>query len=188
MDERNPNIIFFGAATLLLIIALGWMLSSGKVGLLAAQLEGTARKTQQVEATWQSVKSEEGPLTAFLFYNEAGTEAKYALFENRPGLSFGYFAADLTELAPMTAQGVLEDALVLFCPLEGQSYLALFSTNSSAVARVELTTAGGVHMTEVDPAEPFVLVLPAAQGDEISLYDENGQSVSYHGYNLPDAK
>ncbi len=188
MEDRNPKIIFFGAVTLFLIISLSWMLSSGKVGLLAAQLEVSARKTQQVDATWQSVKSEEGPLTAFLFYNEAGTEAKYALFENRPGLSFGYFAAELTDVAPTASQAVLDDVLLVPYPLEDRLHLALFSTNSSAVARVELTTTDGVQVTEVDPAAPFVLVLPAVQAYTISLYDENGQSESYHRYDLPDAK
>ncbi len=179
MEDRNPNIIFFGIVTLALIIALSWMLSSGKVGLLSSQLEGAARKTQQVETSWQSVKSEVGPLTAFLFYNEARTEAKYALFVNYPGLSFGNFAADLTDLAPTSPQAVLEDVLLVSYPLEGQLHLALFSTNSDSVAQVELNAADGVQVTEVDPAAPFVLVLPAAQGDQISLYDENGQPVPY---------
>ena len=188
MEDQNPKIIFFGAAALFLIIALAWMLSSGKVGLLSAQLEGAARKTQQVEATWQFVKSEEGPLTAFLFYNETRTEAKYVLFENRPGLSFGYFAVDLTAAAHTATQAVLEDVLLVPYPLKDQLHLALFSTNSDSVARVELNATDDVQLTEVDPAAPFVLVLPAVQAYMISLYDENGQSVSYYRYDLPDAK
>ena len=176
MEDRNPKIIFFGAVTFILIIALSWMLSSGKVGLFAAQLEVSARKTQQVDATWQSIKSEEGSLAAFLFYNEAKDDYTYSIYINRPGLSFGYFfrAGGFDSL-------IGESVLVAACPIGDDTAYSLLSTNTGKVARIDVGTGDEDTQIELDPEAPFALALPAGTDiDTVSLYDKDGQLVPYY--------
>jgi hypothetical protein len=178
MEERNPFTIIIGALTLLLLVFFAWMLSSGKIGLLASQLEASARKTQQVDSSWHTLKSEAGPLTAFLFYNEDRDDYTYAVYQNPPGFSFGHFL--LSEDG--TASAIKDSVLMVATPAVEEGYTILLSMNTPEVAQVEVTrmeasSGDPVTVTPVDPAEPFALVLPAGVGDQISLYDAEGQSI-----------
>ena len=187
MEERNPIIILTGALTLILLALFTWMLSSGKVGLIAPQLENAARKTQQVDSSWQMIKSEDGPLTVFLFYSEDQDDYTYALYQNPPGFSFGHFF-----VSGGTVPAIGEGVLTVATSAVQEGYSVVLSMNTPGVSRIELTrisTPGGDPATviTVNPAEPFSLVLPAGVGDKIALYDAQGQSIPSVGLVIADS-
>ena len=183
MEERNPLTIFIGALTLLLLVFFAWMLSSGKIGLLASQLEASARKTQQVDSSWQTLKSEVGPLTAFLFYNEDRDDYTYAVYQNLPGFSFGHFLASEGGTAP-----AIEDSVFAVpSPVGDDAYTVLLSMNTPKVTQVEVSSGDDTMSLAVNPEKPFALVLPTPPGSTLSLYNGEGQTVTPQEIALSDS-
>jgi len=175
MEERNPKIMIAGMAGLLIIVAFFWILSTGKIGLFGFQLESASRKTQQVENSWQSIRAEEGSLTTLLFYNEDRDDYIYSLYINPPGFSFGYFFVAGGSEASI-GDGVLA---VSYSSGESETY-ALLSMNADQVARVDMNSGDEITHIELDPAEPFAVVLPSSSNlDGVTMYDLNGQPVAY---------
>lgn len=171
MEERNPLVILAGVAALIVLIAFCWMFSTGKIGLLSGQLETTSRSIQQVDSSWNSVKSEAEDLVVFLFYNEDRSDYTYAICNNNPGLSFGYFFA-LGGTSPAIGEGTLAVSL----PSGDQENVALFSTNTSGAALIKAENNGEVTELVVDPQLPFAVVLPFASDlSNVTLYDAAGQ-------------
>lgn len=159
-------------AGMLVIILLGVLIiiKLDVIGVSKNRLERDARKSQNISSEWQMVQSENEDMCVMLFYDEAKSDCRYAVYLTRDGLSYGYFFVD---------GGV--DGFMLDGPrsmIYEDRGVALLSLNKDKVCRIKVGSSA-VEMIDVDPSKPFAVALPVGCG-EITLYDAQDHIVTLY--------
>lgn len=165
--KKKLAILFTSLACMALVALL--LRHSGMFGAPAARLEQNARENQYIDPTWSVSKTIDKNLAALLFYDDTKTDFVFSIYQNRPGLSFGYF------FVCSGRESIIAEEIGTY--VYGDS-VALLSMNTKKVAKIEAAAGEEPISLAVDPDEPFAVVLPASCG-EITLYDANGKAMPF---------
>lgn len=157
---------------ILVIILLGILIimNLGIIGISKNMLEQDARKNQDISNDWQMVQDNNGDMSVMLFYNEAHNDCRYSVYMTHDGISYGYFFIDGGVDGFM-----LDSSRSVIYEDKG---IALLSMNKDEVCRIEVES-GTVKVIQVDPSQPFAIVLPLNCG-EITLYDVQDNIVTLY--------
>lgn len=106
-----------------------------------------------------------------LFYDEEKDECAYSIYLSKEGISYGYFFRQ-GGFDPYMAESVKG---VVF----EERGIALLSMNEDKVCRIVTDNKGAEKVIQVDPTEPFVILLPIDCGD-IVMYDDQNNVVTMY--------
>ena len=110
-------------------------------------------------------------MCAMLFYDEEKDECAYSIYLSKEGISYGYFFRQ-GGFDPYMAESVKG---VVF----EERGIALLSMNEDKVCRIVTDNKGAEKVIQVDPTEPFVILLPIDCGD-IVMYDDQNNVVTMY--------
>ncbi len=156
-----------GWSAFLVILVLGMTLLGNWAtffGTPERYLEADARKSQYIDADWQSVSAVNDRAAGLLFYDETQTEFIYSVYTKQPGLPLGYV------FRRGGSDGVIARGVNSFNGV-------LLSMNQPQVAQIVLNEGeDNETLIAIDPSQPFAYAVP--QGTEsFVLYDQQGESV-----------
>lgn len=157
----------------LLIILLAFLIvwQADILGVSEEKLEQDARKTQNIENSWEVAQDINEDMCAMLFYDEDKDACTYSIYLSRDGISYGYFFW----------QGGVDAYMVE--SVKGLKFedkgIALLSLNQDKVSKVVVDKDATEEVIAVDPDKPFAIVLPVNCG-EITIYDEQENIVTLY--------
>lgn len=164
---KADKIVMILGAVVIVFLAAAIVSKAGIIGVSRDRIEKEAKKSLQVDESWETAKADSDELCAMLFYNAEKTEFKYSVYMRGDGMSCGYF------LWEEGAYPFVEDGVHGF--IYEERAIALLSPNEKKINRI---VAGGKEIS-VNPLNPFVVVLPVDCG-EIVLYDISGNVVTMY--------
>lgn len=150
-------------------LVLFLLISQGNIGVSKANIENNARKGHNIPEEWITEKYVNNYLGALLFYSQDLSNFTFSIYQNRPGLSFGYFFR-LGGGGPEISDGILK--------VTSNAYGDIFlSLNNVQVSKIEIND--GVHKKEIliENSKPFTVIIPENSG-EIKFYDNDGHLIS----------
>ena len=145
------------------------VISQENIGVSKNNMENDARKGHEIPEEWLTEKDVNNYLGALLFYSEDLSDFTFSIYQNRPGLSFGYFFR-LGGGAPEISDGILK--------VNSNGYGDIFlSLNKVQVSRIEIYDGENRKEILIENIKPFVVIIPANSG-EIKFYDIDGYLIS----------
>ena len=138
------------------------------VGVAESRIEQDARESQQIESDWAVAQAVNEDMCAMLFYDEETKECTYSIYlQHEEEFSSGYYFGQGGKdgyMAESVKAMVIQDRAI-----------AVMSMNAECVCAI-VTEQGAI---EVDPAKPFVVLLPLDCG-EIKMYDTEQELVTLY--------
>lgn len=169
---KKEKLFLFSGALLIVLLAFLIIWQAGIFGVSRARLEQDARESQEISSNWKVAQSVNDELCAMLFYDEDKEDYTYSIYLTRDGISRGYFFREGGSAYPYIEEGV-----------QGIIYedkgIALMSLNDDRVSRIVIDNNVTEETIEVNPMEPFAVVLPVNCG-EITMYDSMGNIVTLY--------
>lgn len=151
--------------TTVLVLLLLILPMSGFLGVRSSMLEEEARFSHSIEDSWLCATGEAtDQMAAMLFYSPEHDDFTYSVYVNRPGFSFGWFFRG----GGSTVE--VEEDIAEFS-VEGYTSRAYVSMNAR---RIERVLFGNDTMLELDPDEPFAIVVPPEWGS-VQFLTEDGE-------------
>lgn len=141
-------------------------------GVSREHLEEDARQQQRIQADWQVAQAVNEDLCAMLFYDQDGEDYTYSIYLSHDGISYGYFFRQGGSDAYVgeSVRGIVYE----------DKGIALLSMNQDHVSKIVVDNPDASReMIQVDPAKPFVVVLPTGC-EEIILYDSDENVVTLY--------
>lgn len=168
---KTEKITIFLGALLIVLLAFLIIWQAGIFGVSGDRLEQDARESQKISSSWKVAQGINENLCAMLFYNDDKDEYTYSVYATRNGISYGYFFSEGGSY-PYIEEGV-----------QGIVYedkgIVLMSLNDAQVSRIVIDNDVTEETIEVNPLEPFAVVLPVDCG-EITMYDSQGNVVTLY--------
>lgn len=167
--EKLPVLI---GVVLIILLAFLIVWKADILGVSESRLEQDARESQNIESDWEVARDINEDICAMLFYDEDRDECTYSIYLSREGLSYGYFFRQ-GGTDPYLTEGVRG---VVF----EDKGIALMSLNEDKVSKIIVENGDSERVIQVDPEEPFAVVLPVdcsaitmydAQDNIVTLYD-----------------
>lgn len=150
---------------MVLIILLAFLIvwQADVLGVSAARLEQDARENQEIQNGWEVVQAVNDDICAMLFYDQEKDDCAYSIYLSREGFSFGYFfrQGGFDPYMEESVKGIVFE----------DKGIALLSMNEEGVCKIVVDDSPGEKVINVDPEEPFAVVLPIDCGP-ITMYDE----------------
>lgn len=166
----KKRVLSIAAIVVAVVLVLGvYMFANHDIGLTKGQLEKDMRQSQSIGEEWSTAGVAGGHMAAFVAYPDTKDDHVFSVYVNRPGLSFGYFFRGGGTLSQID-RGILE------VHMEDCKEHAYLSMNHAGVVRVELDNGNNVQTVDLEPDEPFVMVLPNNAGN-VTFYDADGAVV-----------
>ena len=156
---------------LVFLLGFGFLWLNNDIGLSDDRLAWDFRQSQTIQNDWHISGDITDTMAAFIAYPEDRSDHTFAVYVNRPGLSFGYFFRGGGDIVSV------ERAIAEYT-VEGYRERAFISLNTQGAARVEIDNGTEVEIIPLDSRKPFALVLPLNAG-EVTFYTEQGQVVDY---------
>jgi hypothetical protein len=157
------------AIVLLFILFHAFIFLRDNIGVTAGNLEKDARISQGVDDSWLVTMETTDKMSVMLFYPpvfdpEHPDRNVFSVYENRPGLSFGYHFISGGSAPPDSVHQV---------GVRGNEY-AFYSMNRQQASFVE--TDDGNHKTkrEIDSQKPFAFILPMGNIESVVFLDVDG--------------
>lgn len=169
MKKKLPIILL--GVILACVLVFGFLYANNDIGKTANSLEADIRQSQKILDDWIVDGSISDTMAAFISYPQDKTDHTFSVYENRPGLSFGYFfrgGGDIVEVDDYIAEFVVE----------GNNERAFISMNTQNIVRLEVDDGNCIQVIDIDSGKPFAIVLPLNVGS-ICFYDMNGNVVEY---------
>ena len=161
---------------LVFLLGFGFLWLNNDIGLSDDRLAWDFRQSQTIQNDWHISGDITDTMAAFIAYPEDRSDHTFAVYVNRPGLSFGYFFRGGGDIVSV------ERAIAEYT-VEGYRERAFISLNTQGVVRVEIDNGTEVEIIPLDSSKPFALVLPLNAG-EVTFYTEQGQVVDYQRQRL----
>ncbi len=168
---KAEKITLLTGCVLIVLLAVLIVWQADVLGVSAAKLEQDARENQDIENEWEVAQDINDDMCAMLFYDEEKDECAYSIYLSKEGISYGYFFRQ-GGFDPYMAESVKG---VVF----EERGIALLSMNEDKVCRIVTDNNGAEKVIQVDPAEPFVILLPIDCGD-IVMYDDQDNVVTMY--------
>lgn len=177
MDMGKKRMFTIAAAVLCVMLAFVVLLyANHEIGIGKSALVSDLRSDQQIADSWITGGECSDTMGAYLSYPEDKSDHTFSLYVNRPGLSFGYFFRGGGTLAGI-------DRSILELTVEGYPERAYLSMNHLKVSRLEIQEGNSVREIDIDPENPFALVLPET-ANVITFYDSEGGVVEVESHHL----
>ena len=160
----------FGVLGMVVIVCLAGAIiwKANIIGVAQERLEADARENQEIAEDWAVARAVNEEMCAMLFYDEETAECSYSVYlTHEDEMSTGYFYSQGGRDAYMA-----ESAKALIFEDRG---VVILSMNAEGISEI-VTAAGSI---QVDPAKPFVVLLPLESG-EITLYDAQKNVVTLY--------
>jgi len=160
MKDKMKRICSF--VLFLLMMLLFYLIAFNELGIPKSKLEADAREHED----YFCVQDVNEDMAVLLFYSEDRNDHDFAFYENRDGLSFGYFfraGGDAHEIQT----GIAEFSL--FDRNESRGYVSM---NARKIVCAELSSGDTINL---DEGEPFALVLK--KGVHVTFLDADGNRV-----------
>ena len=160
-------------AGILVIIALGCLIvyQADVIGVSQSRLEQDAREVQHINAKWDVAQAVNDEMCAMIFYDNEKKKCAYSVYLSGEEYTLGYFYREGGE-APYMEEGV-----------QGLIYedkgIALMSMNADKVASIMVGDGSREQTIDVDPEQPFAVVLPI-ESNVITMYDDQGKVVTLY--------
>ena len=161
---------------LVFLLGFGFLWLNNDIGLSDDRLAWDFRQSQTIQNDWHISGDITDTMAAFIAYPEDRSDHTFAVYVNRPGLSFGYFFRGGGDIVSV------ERAIAEYT-VEGYRERAFISMNAQKAVRVEIDNGNEVEILPLDSSKPFALVLPLNAG-EVTFYTEQGQVVDYQRQTL----
>jgi len=161
---------------LIFLLGLGFLYLNNDIGLSDDRLAWDFRQSQKIQNDWRISGTITDTMAAYIAYPEDRSDHTFAVYVNRPGLSFGYFFRGGGDIVSV------ERAIAEYT-VEGYRERAFISLNTQGVVRVEIDNGNEVEIIPLTSSKPFTLVLPLNAG-EVTFYNEQGQVVEYQNQRL----
>lgn len=168
---KAEKVTLFAGGVLIVVLAFLIVWQADVLGVSAARLEQDARENQDIESEWEVVQDINDDICAMLFYDKEKDDCAYSIYLSREGIHYGYFYGQ-GGYDPYMAEGVKG---VVF----EEKGIAVMSLNGDKVCRIVTDNKVAEKVIQVDPSEPFVVVLPIDCG-EITMYDDQGNVVAMY--------
>lgn len=168
---KAEKIMLFVGGVLIVLLAVLIVWQADVLGVSAARLEEDAREHQEIENGWEVAQDINDDMCAMLFYGEKKDDCTYSIYLSRDGISYGYFFQQ-GGFDPYMAEGVKG---VVF----EDKGIVLLSMNEDKVCRIVTDNDITKKEIQVDPTEPFVVLLPIDCG-EIVMYDGQDNIVTMY--------
>ena len=175
MKENRFRIVIPGILVLG-VLFLGFLFVNNDIGVSATKIEADIRSSQKITVDWNVEGSVSDSMAAFISYPQDKTDHTFSVYVNRPGFSFGYFfrgGGDINAVQKHIAEYVVE----------GYNDRAFISMNEQKVVRIEIDNGNSIDVKEIDPNNPFAIVLPVNAGT-ITFIDINGNEVTSYEQKL----
>ena len=166
----------------LLVLFIAWVAlfvySNSVIGIsrenLAQKVWEKVLEHGHIEEDWKVAQSINDSVAVFLFYDEETRDYVFTSYVNHPAwYSFGYFGQGFNK-----NDNFVTDAVMGY-RYYGNSehyddFVRVFSMNKPQIAKIAYGAEGSTKtVIEVDPDQPFALILPHDYGT-ITLYDRDG--------------
>lgn len=166
--ERIPALT---GVVLIILLAFLIVWQADILGVSAGRLEEDARENQEIEKDWEVAQAVNEDIGALLFYDDERAECAYSIYLSREGMHYGYFFRQ-------GGHDMYIDEDVKGVVFEDKG-IALLSMNQDKVCKIVAVNNSAEQIIQVDPEEPFVVVLPIDCG-EITLYDAQENVVTLY--------
>lgn len=158
---------------IVLIILLAFLIvwQADVLGVSASRLEQDARENQDIKSDWEMAQAVNDDMCAMLFYDEEKDDCAYSIYLSREGFSYGYFfrqGGSDPYMADSVKGIVFED-----------KGIALLSMNEDGVCKIVVDNDVEENVINVNPEEPFAVVLPA-DCSAITMYDSQENIVTLY--------
>lgn len=171
--KKEKISVIIGIIGALVIVLLAFLIvwRAGIIGVSREGLEQDARKTQEIDADWKMTQGINDELCAMLFYDEDRAEYVYSVYLTKDKPSYGYFFREGGSYPYIdeNVHGIVYE----------EKGIALLSMNTDKVCRIVTNDSVAEETIEVDPTQPFAVVLPCDCG-EITMYDAAGKIVTLY--------
>lgn len=166
--ERIPALIG-GVLIILLAFLIVWQ--ADILGVSAGKLEEDARENQNIGNDWAVAQAINEDICAMLFYDNDRDECAYSIYLSKEGMHYGYFfrQGGFDAYMAENVKGVVFE----------DKGIALLSMNQDKVCKIVVDNELGEQVIQVNPEEPFVVVLPIDCG-EITMYDVQENIVTFY--------
>lgn len=159
------------------IIRISWavflvfmiLISQGNIGVSKKNIEKDARKAHKIPEEWIIAKDVNNYFGALLFYSEDLSNFTFSIYQNREGLSFGYFFRSGGALP-----GISDGILKVTSNVHEDIFLSL---NKLKVARIEINDGEYTKEILIENTKPFTVIIPE-NIEEIKFYTIDGDSIS----------
>ena len=168
---KAEKVMLFSGCVLIILLAFLIVWQADVLGVSAARLEQDARENQNIEGGWEVAQGINDDICAMLFYDEEKDDCAYTIYLSREGISYGYFFRQ-GGFDPYMSEGVKG---VVF----QNKGIALLSMNEDKVCKIVTDNSVTEKVIQVDPSEPFAIVLPIDCG-EITMYDTQDNVVTMY--------
>jgi len=154
----------FRMLILVIFILLIFVYKNG-LGISKKNLEKDARESQQINSSWDCKKDISDDLAAMLFYNSALDKHTFSAYENRKGLSFGYFFRH-----GGSASAINQEIALLNFNEKGK---IIFSLNKLNISKITWDEENESKEFFVNNNDPIVLILPSNSNNIIVYNNDN---------------
>lgn len=168
---KAEKVMLFSGCVLIVLLAVLIVWQADVLGVSAAKLEEDARENQEIENEWEVAQDINDDMCAMLFYDKEKDDCAYSIYLSKDGISYGYFFRQ-GGYDPYMAESVKG---VVF----EDKGIALLSMNENKVCRIVTDNSVTEKVIQVDPTEPFVVLLPIDCG-EIVMYDDQDNIVTMY--------
>lgn len=151
----------------IICVCVGYLFCRGDIGVQRSGIEKDFRRNSHIQQDWTVVQDVSDHMAALIAYDD--TDCRYALYVNRPNLSFGYFfrgGGAASEIKNGIAEVMVEE----------YEERAIFSMNQQKTVCVKVDYGNEVREIALDKEKPFVMILPRNCGN-VTFYDETGNVV-----------
>ena len=170
MKNKSIFKILVALLCLAVIVIIG-LFATHNIGIAESRIEQDIRKNSHIDTSWKITGEASDTFAAYIFYPEDQSDYSFSVYVNRPGISFGYFFRGGGSIS-----GV--DRKIVKFVVENYAECAYLSMNREGVTLLEIDDGNTVKRIQLNPKEPFAVVLPINAGT-ITFSDENGNVIEY---------
>lgn len=145
------------------------LINQGNIGVSKNNIEKDARKSHKIPEEWIIAKDANNYFGALLFYSEDLSNYTFSIYQNKEGISFGYFFRLGGRLPEISDE-------ILKVTSNGQGDI-LLSLNKLQVARIEISDGEYTKEILIENTKPFTVIIPE-NIEEIKFYTTDGQWIS----------
>ena len=170
MKNKSILKILITLLCLVVIVVIG-LFATHNIGIPESRIEQDIRKNSHIDTSWKITGEASDTFAAYISYPENQSDYSFSVYVNRPGISFGYFFRGGGSIS-----GV--DRKIVKFVVEDYAECAYLSMNREGVTLLEIDDGNTVKQIQLNPKEPFAVVLPINAGT-ITFSDENGNVIEY---------
>lgn len=172
---RKKSYIIGGCVIVLLLLVFGvsLLLKMTNANSYVPEIEQKARSSQSVPNSWCAVSETTDDVAAVLMYDGDSKEHIFVVYSKEIGAS----TEDAFSMIAGGAIPVNQSDIAELYSKDFDEYIYV-SMNQQKVCLLQITTDGRFSTIQIDPNEPFVIILSPKDGN-VTFYDANNRVISF---------